>query len=80
MNENHYKDCLNEWPILQNTFKTKQNTISNKTKQSKLSKQVTKSPWKTMDEKSASTFPFHNLPPKLKKTSQRSFLCFLAFL
>ena len=27
-------------------------------------KRVTKSPWITMDEKGASTFPFHNLPPK----------------
>ena len=32
-----------------------------------------------MDEKGASTFPFHNLPPEPKKTSQRSFLCFLTF-
>ena len=47
--------------------------------QSKWSKQVTKSPWKTLDEKGASTFPFHNLPPEPKKTSQRYFLCFLTF-
>ena len=32
-NENHYKDCLNKWPLLQNTFKTTPNTISNKPKQ-----------------------------------------------
>ena len=32
-----------------------------------------------MDKKDASTFPFHNLPPEPKKTSQRSFLCFLTF-
>ena len=31
-NENHYKDRLNKWPLLQNTFKTTQNTISNKSK------------------------------------------------
>ena len=48
-------------------------------KQSKWSKQVTKSPWISMDEKGACTFPFHNLPPEPKKTSQRSFLCFLTF-
>ena len=29
-----------------------------------------------MDEKGANTFPFHNLPPELKKQSQRSFMCF----
>ena len=32
-----------------------------------------------MDEKGATTFPFHNLPPELKKTSQRHFLCFFTF-
>ena len=32
-----------------------------------------------MDEKGANTFPFHNLPPELKKTSQRSFLFFSPF-
>ena len=32
-----------------------------------------------MDEKGANTFPFHNLPPELKKQSQRSFLCFFTF-
>ena len=32
-----------------------------------------------MDKKGANTFPFHNLPPELKKTSQRSFLCFFTF-
>ena len=63
----------------QNTFKITPSTISNNFKQSKWSKQVTKSPWKTMDEKGASTFPFHNLPPELKKISQRSFLFFPPF-
>ena len=53
--------------FFQNTFKTTPNTISNKAKQSEWSKQVTKGPWKTMDEKGANTFPFHNLPPELKK-------------
>ena len=32
-----------------------------------------------MNEKGSNTFPFHNLPPELKKTYQRSFLLFLAF-
>ena len=32
-----------------------------------------------MDEKGSSTFPFHNLPPEPKKTSQRSFLFFFTF-
>ena len=32
-----------------------------------------------MDENGANTFPFHNLPPKLKKISQRSFLFFSPF-
>ena len=76
-NENHYKDFLNEWLLLQNTFKKPHKAqFSNK---SKLIQQVTKSPWKTTDEKDANTFPFHNLPPELKKTSQRSFLCFFTF-
>ena len=35
--------------------------------QIKASEQVTKSPWKTLDEKGDNTFPFHNLPPELKK-------------
>ena len=38
----------------------------NQTKASDL-KRVTKSPWKTMDEKGANTFPFHNLPPEPEK-------------
>ena len=32
-----------------------------------------------MDEKGANTFTFHNLPPKLNKISQRSFLFFWPF-
>ena len=44
-----------------------------------LSKQVTKSPWITMDRKGANTFPFYNLLPEPKKTSQRFLLCFLTF-
>ena len=32
-----------------------------------------------MNEKGANTFPFHNLPPELKKISQRSFLFFSPF-
>ena len=32
-----------------------------------------------MDEKVANTFPFHKLPPELKKISQRSFLFFSPF-
>ena len=65
----------------QNTFKTTQSTISNKWK-SKASdlKQVTKSPWKTMDEMGASTFPFHNLPPELKNNLKGLFCAFLPFL
>ena len=45
----------------------------------KWSKQVTKSPWVTMDRKGANTFPFYNLLPEPKKTSQRFLLCFLTF-
>ena len=57
--ENHYKE------IFQNTFKAHiTSTLSN---ESKWSKWVTKSPWKTMDEKGANTFPFHNLPPEPEK-------------
>ena len=41
--------------------------------------QETKSPQITTEEKGANTFPFHNLPPKLKKYSQRSLLCFFTF-
>ena len=43
----------------QNTFK---NHTKHDFKQKQVIKQVTKSPWKTMDEKGANTFPFHNLP------------------
>ena len=50
-----------------------QNTFKNHTKQNFKQKQVTKSPWKTMDEKGANTFPFHNLHPELKKKSQEVF-------
>ena len=32
-----------------------------------------------MDEKGANTFPFYNSSPKLKKTSQMSFLFFSPF-
>ena len=32
-----------------------------------------------MDRKGANTFPFYNLLPEPKKTSQRFFLCFLTF-
>ena len=41
----------------------------------KWSKQVTKSPWITMDRKGANTFPFYNLLPEPKKTSQKVFCC-----
>ena len=56
-----------------------QNHTKHYFKQDQVSQQVTKSPWKIMDEKGANTFPFHNLPPELKKQSQRSFLCFFTF-
>ena len=45
----------------------------------KWSKQVTKSPWITMDRKGANTFPFYNLLPEPKKTSHRFLLWFLTF-
>ena len=32
-----------------------------------------------MDEKGANTFPFHNLPPELKKILKRCFLFFSHF-
>ena len=75
-NENHYKVCLNDGAFSKYFQKTTQSIFSNK---SKWSSKVTKSPWKTMDEKGANTFPFNYLPPKLKKTSQRSFLLFSTF-
>ena len=50
--------------------KTTPNTISNK---KQVIYQVTKSPWKTMDEKGANNFPFHNLTPELKKTISKVF-------
>ena len=49
---------------LQNTFKNPYKAHF-QTKASDL--EVTKSPWKTMDEKGANTFPFHNLPPEPEK-------------
>ena len=57
--ENHYKE------IFQNTFKA--HTTSTLSNESKWSERVTKSPWKTMDEKGANTIPFHNLPPEPEK-------------
>ena len=59
----------------QNIFKpthTKHHFKQLKT-QGKWSKQVTKSPWITMDRKGANTFPFYNLLPEPKKTSQKVF-------
>ena len=75
-NENHYKDCLNNGLFYKILSKPHKEQFQNK---KKVIQQVTKSPWKTMDEKGANTFPFHNLPPELKKTSQRSFLFFFTF-
>ena len=77
----HFVHILIETRIItklhfQNTFK---NHTKHNFKQKQVIQQVTKSPWKTRDEKGANTFPFHNLPPELKKTSQRSFLCFFTF-
>ena len=45
----------------------------------KKSELAIKSPYITTYEKGANTFPFHNLPPELKKNSQRSFLFFSTF-
>ena len=48
--------------------------------QSKRSKQVTKSPWITMDRKGANTFPFYNLPIEPEKYLEKGiFLCFCPF-
>ena len=81
-NTSHYVGCLKQGISFKNIFKTHTHTHHNfkqlKIKVSDL-KQVTKSPWITMDEKGANTFPFHNLPPEPTKTSQRFFLCFLTF-
>ena len=60
-NENYYKVCLN------NGLFTKYFKKPHKAQFQTKARQVTKSPWKTMDERGASTFPFHNLPPELKK-------------
>ena len=49
---------------LQNTFK---NHTKYNFKQKQVIYKVTKIPCKSMDEKGANTFPFHNLPPELKK-------------
>ena len=64
--ENHYKVRLNN-DTFQKYFQNQMtNTFQTKHFQSEL---ATKSPWITTDEKGANTFPFHNLPPELKKTS-----------
>ena len=57
---------------LQNTFK---NHTKHNFKQEQVIQQVTKSPWKTMDEKGANTFPFHNLP-RTQETISRVFIVF----
>ena len=62
------------WPLLK-TFSnphTKHHFKQLKIKAS-WSKKVTKSPWITMDRKGANIFPFYNLLPEPKKTSQRFF-------
>ena len=67
--ENHYKVRIKK-ALFKNTFKTNHKHISNKAFQSEL---VTKSPQITTDEKGANTFPFHNLPPELKKNISKVF-------
>ena len=81
-NTSHYNGCRNKGVYFKNIFKTHTYThhfqaIKNQGKWSK--NQVTKSPWITMDEKGANTFPFHNLPPEPTKHLKRFFLCFLTF-
>ena len=86
-NMDHYKGCHNNGLFSKHFQTHTQSTISNNWKhhfkqlkmQGKWSKQVTKSPWITMDRKGANTFPFYNLLPEPKKTSQRFFLFFLTF-
>ena len=72
----------------QNIFQNHtQSTISNNWKapfqtiemQSKWSKQVTKSPWITMDRKDANTFPFYNLPPVLRISRKSIFYVLFSF-
>ena len=75
--KNHYNVLLYE-AAFQNTFKIHHKHILNQAI-SKVIQQATKSPQITMDEKCANTFLFHNLPPELKKKSQRSFLFFSLF-
>ena len=79
-NMDNYKGC-HHIGLFSKTFSnphTKHHFKQLKIKAS-LSKQVTKSPWITMDRKGANTFPFYNLLPEPKKTAQRSFLFFLTF-
>ena len=61
--ENYYKVSLNEGTF-QKYFQNYHKHISNKEFQSAL---------ETKDKKDANTFPFHNLPPELKKISQKVF-------
>ena len=62
---------------LQNTFK---NHTKHNFKQKQVILQVTKSPWKTMDEKGANTFPFHNLPPDSRNNLKGLSCTFSPFL
>ena len=68
------------WPFFKILSKPHKAPFQTIPKQSKWSKQVTKRPWKTMDEKGASTFPFHNLPPEPKNNLKGLSCAFLPFL
>ena len=69
--ENHYKIT---------TFKTSSKHFLTYTKHKAFQNELEiKSLWITTDEKGANTFPFHNLPPKLKKILKSSFMFFSPF-
>ena len=65
--------------LLKNTFKTHLKHISNKAF-SKVIQQATKSPYITMDEKGANTFPFITYPPNSRKISKGLSYSFHPFL
>ena len=78
----HFVCILIETRIITKSFLSKYfqtHTTKHIFKQKKVIQKETKSPQITTDEEGTTTFPFHNLPRKLKKTSQRSFLLFFTF-
>ena len=79
-NKNHYKDFQNDGLSSKYFQNHSKHHFKQFQKQSRWSKQVTKSPWKTMDEKGANTFPFYDLPPNSRNNLKGLSCSFQPFL